>query len=73
MIQALKDIRVQIPATVKRSDTVTLTCTYDLEADTLYSMKWYRGRKEFYRYTPDEEPEMKLFHVPGIHVVVNLL
>lgn len=72
VIHGLKDVRVRIPTTVKRSDTVTLTCTYELEEDILYSVKWYRGRKEFYRYTPNEDPEMKVFHVPGIHVVVCL-
>lgn len=72
VIQGLKDVRVRIPPTVKRLDTVTLTCTYDLEEDTLYSVKWYRGRKEFYRYTPNEDPEMKVFHVAGVHVVVSM-
>ena len=31
---------------------VSLPCSYDLEDDILYSIKWYRDDKEFYRYLP---------------------
>ena len=32
--------------------TVTMSCLYDLEEDILYSIKWYRDDKEFYRFLP---------------------
>jgi hypothetical protein len=50
-----------------------LKCNYDLEGDTLYSIKWYKGRHEFYRYTPKENPAMKTFPVFGINVEVRLM
>jgi hypothetical protein len=43
-----------------------------MEGDSLYSVKWYKGRREFYRYSPKENPPMKAFQLPGIHVVVSL-
>ncbi|CAD7078935.1 unnamed protein product [Hermetia illucens] len=65
---ALKDVRVIVPRTVKRGDNATLSCYYDLQNDTLYSVKWYKGRREFYRYTPRQTPPMKVFPHSGINV-----
>lgn len=49
-----------------------LTCNYDMENDTLYSVKWYKGRREFYRYTPKENPAMKVFpSQSGLNVEVS--
>lgn len=52
---------VTIPSAVKRGDNALLICNYDIENDTLYTVKWYRGRREFYRYTPKENPAGKIF------------
>ena len=60
-----------VPEAVKRYDNVELNCYYDLEGDSLYSVKWYKGRREFYRYTPKENPAMKVFPIGGATVVVN--
>lgn len=46
-------------------------CNYNLENDTLYSIKWYKGRREFYRYLPKENPAVKLFPMLGISVEVT--
>lgn len=60
-ITCLKDVSVTIPSAVKRGDNALLICNYDIENDTLYAVKWYRGRREFYRYTPKENPAGKIF------------
>ncbi|CAO1305113.1 unnamed protein product [Diamesa serratosioi] len=64
----LKDVRIRVPVAVKRGDNVNLTCLYDLEGDTLYSVKWYKGKREFFRFTPKENPSLQVFPVPGIYV-----
>lgn len=70
---ALRDVEVHVPAAVRRNENARLHCMYDLEGDTLYAVKWYKGRKEFYRYTPKENPAMKTFFVNGINVLVSIV
>ncbi|XP_034475515.1 uncharacterized protein LOC117782605 [Drosophila innubila] len=65
---ALRDVRVRVPHAARRGEKVVLKCFYDIEDDSLYSVKWYKGRREFYRYTPKETPPMKVFHFPGVKV-----
>lgn len=72
-INALKDVSVRIPKAVKKGDNALLICNYDMEDDTLYSVKWYKGRREFFRYTPKEKPSMKIFTHQGINVDVTIL
>ncbi|XP_030375053.1 uncharacterized protein LOC115624490 [Scaptodrosophila lebanonensis] len=73
LIVALKDVSVMIPQAVKRGSNALLTCNYDMENDTLYSVKWYKGKREFYRYTPKENPAMKVFAMTsGLNVERNL-
>lgn len=54
-------------------DTVTLQCIYDLEGEPLYTVKWYKGPNEFYRYIPKELPNTQIFPVSGINVDVSIL
>ncbi|VEN38596.1 unnamed protein product [Callosobruchus maculatus] len=49
-------------------DTITLQCRFDLEGEPLYTLKWYKGGKEFYRYIPKEMPNTQVFPLPGINV-----
>ncbi|CAH1118816.1 unnamed protein product [Phaedon cochleariae] len=65
---ASRGVSVTIPAAVKIMDTVTLHCKYDLEGEPLYTVKWYKGSKEFYRYIPKELPNTQMFPLPGIMV-----
>ncbi|XP_026463486.1 uncharacterized protein LOC113366141 [Ctenocephalides felis] len=66
--EALRDVRVSVPTAVRRGDSLTLRCLYDIEDDNLYSIKWYKDRREFYRFTPKENPSMKVFPIHGINV-----
>lgn len=67
----LRDVSIHVPLAVRRGDDAHLLCNYNLENDTLYSVKWYKGRREFYRYLPKENPAMKLFPLAGINVEVS--
>lgn len=71
IIQGLRDVKVTVPGAVRRGENAVLICLYDMEGDSLYSVKWYKGRREFYRFTPKENPAMKTFPIPGINVVVS--
>lgn len=70
--RALKDVSVTIPPAARIMDTVTLQCKYDLEGEPLYTVKWYKGGKEFYRYIPKELPNTQVFPLPGIDVDVSV-
>ncbi|CAH1112906.1 unnamed protein product [Psylliodes chrysocephalus] len=69
-VLCLRNVRLTIePNIVQRGSNSTLHCSYDLENDdVLYSVKWYRGRYEFYRYIPSELPIIKTFPFKGINV-----
>jgi hypothetical protein len=68
----LRDVRVIVPADVRHSEDATLQCLFDLEGDALYSVKWYKGQHEFYRFTPKEEPSMKVFPLQGLKIDVSI-
>ncbi|KAI8420645.1 hypothetical protein MSG28_007887, partial [Choristoneura fumiferana] len=53
---------------VQRGSDAILACLYELTDAPLYSVKWYRGRHEFYRYSPTETPATKIFPFAGINV-----
>ncbi|XP_049867917.1 junctional adhesion molecule 2A-like [Pectinophora gossypiella] len=64
----LRDVHMVIPEAVERKSTVEMKCQYDLEQEVLYSVKWYRGDREFCRYSPRDVPPLKIFPIPGIDV-----
>lgn len=55
--------RLDVPDAVRAGSEVRLTCDYDLEGQTLRTVKWYKGSHEFYRYDPRSYPEPKKFFV----------
>nr|CAI5820720.1 unnamed protein product [Callosobruchus analis] len=65
----LVDVGIHIPPAVVHGSKVTLKCLFDLEGDKLYSVKWYRGAREFYRYTASDPNPIKQFKIKGLHVV----
>lgn len=73
LIHALRDVTVSVPKAIQKGENAILKCNYDMEGDILYSVKWYKGRREFYRYTPKENPAVRTFPVTGIHVIVSVI
>ncbi|KAL4708828.1 hypothetical protein ACJJTC_019344 [Scirpophaga incertulas] len=68
-VGGLRAIELRIsPPVVQRGSDATLACLYELTDAPLYSVKWYRGRHEFYRYSPTEAPATKIFPFAGINV-----
>ncbi|XP_012283441.1 uncharacterized protein LOC105701344 [Orussus abietinus] len=67
--RCLRDVRLEVvPEAVQRGHEAILRCHYDLEDAPLYSLKWYRGTHEFYRFSPSETPATKIFNITGIDV-----
>lgn len=68
---AIKDVRLYIdPVPVRRTHSAIIRCLYDMDIP-LFSVKFYRGLREFYRYSPHETPRNKQFPFPGINVDVR--
>lgn len=59
------------PPSVRRGQHATFICSYDLDGSPLYSVKFYRGIHEFYRYSPSELPTSKVFPFFGFNVDVS--
>ncbi|KAI5755900.1 hypothetical protein M8J77_020508 [Diaphorina citri] len=70
-VTCLRGVHIRIPTSVIPGQTVTMICSYDLEGDPLYTVKWYKGRSEFFRYVPKELPHTRVFPYPGINVDVS--
>jgi hypothetical protein len=64
-------VQISVPEAVPTGDVARLKCDYDLEKDLLYTIKWYRGDEEFYRFVPKESPPTRVFPLQGIHVDVS--
>lgn len=70
--RCLKNVRLEIiPEAVEQGHEATLRCFYELEEAPLYSLKWYRGHYEFYRFSPSENPPTKIFNFTWIEVDVS--
>ncbi|KAG6445054.1 hypothetical protein O3G_MSEX003671 [Manduca sexta] len=71
-VTSLRDVMLLVePTSVIRGGTAALICSRDMQGAPLYSVKWYRGNHEFYRYTPNEDPDTRVFGLPGIYVDMN--
>ncbi|KAG8314896.1 hypothetical protein J6590_082510 [Homalodisca vitripennis] len=67
----LRDVTLRMPVAVPTGSTASLLCLYDLEGDQLYTVKWYKGRQEFFRYVLKELPHTRVFALPGINVDID--
>ena len=67
----MSKIDLRIPRYVQAGDSADLVCSYYLDSHNLYSVKWYKGRHEFYRFMPHEEPPVKIFPVKGMKINVS--
>jgi len=72
VIDSLSNLSVRIPEFIQKGHRADLTCSYNLGGDTLYSVKWYKGRHEFFRYMPTENPMIKTFPVKNMKINVSI-
>ncbi|EGI59420.1 hypothetical protein G5I_12407 [Acromyrmex echinatior] len=69
-VRGLSNVSIDIPLAVAAGTTVNMSCKYDLQSDTLYTVKWYKQGAEFFRYVPKEMPPIGVFGELGARVVV---
>lgn len=67
----LRLVEVRIPNYVVKGSAAQLECLYDLDGESLYSVKWYKDGNEFYRYVPRDMPPAQTFLLPGVSVDVS--
>ncbi|XP_046681586.1 uncharacterized protein LOC124368354 [Homalodisca vitripennis] len=67
----LKDVALRVPEAVRAGDSLTLSCDFILEQEHLYSVKFYQGDTEFYRYVPEESPPTRVFPIEGVNVDIS--
>jgi len=65
---AIRITEHSIPSHAIRHEDVILECVYDLQGDSLYSVKWYRNGQEFYRHIPTDRPQTVVFRQAGLIV-----
>lgn len=63
---------LRIPSHAVRNSNVRLECHFELDGETLYSVKWYKDGNEFYRYVPRDMPPAQVFPLPGVTVNVSI-
>ncbi|RWS26363.1 uncharacterized protein B4U80_01213, partial [Leptotrombidium deliense] len=61
-------IHVHVPSYVILGESVWLNCSYDLESDQLYSIKWYKNNSEFYRFLPTDDPPGQKYRADGVYL-----
>lgn len=71
LTNGLRNLKISVPQAVVSGGSCVLECKYDLEDDLLYSVKWFRGKTEFYRFVPGESPPTRTFASSGITVDLN--
>ena len=67
----MRDLKVYIPDTVLRGHNIQFNCTFTLEDEKLFAIKWYRGNYEIFRYIPSGEVAKKTFPLEGYNVSVS--
>lgn len=62
---------ISVPRYLVVGQRATLGCQFDLGADQVYSLTWWKDGKQFYQYIPSKSAPAVVFTVPGISVNVS--
>ena len=61
-----------MPSTVEVGGGAELDCEWE-QGDTMYSIKWYQGSTEFYRFTPSALRQVQIFEPNTLDVDVSIM
>ena len=68
----LRLLELVVPPYKQQGENVNLICDYKLlGTDKLYSVQWYKDAKVFYRYLPQQSPQVAVYNVTGVNVNVS--
>ncbi|XP_025413825.1 uncharacterized protein LOC112685965 isoform X2 [Sipha flava] len=70
-VRNIKLLNVRIANHTVLGTSTKLECTYDLQGETLYSVKWYKDGDEFFRYLPKSVPKIQVFEKQGIYIDID--
>ncbi|XP_052754757.1 uncharacterized protein LOC113523179 isoform X2 [Galleria mellonella] len=68
---SVRIVELRVSTHAAEGGEALLGCEFDLEGDVLYSLKWYKDNREFYRYSPLNDQPVTHFSTPG--VIVDLI
>ncbi|XP_050726494.1 uncharacterized protein LOC127003629, partial [Eriocheir sinensis] len=60
--------RVDVPQTMEVGGEGQLFCSWEEDTDKMYSIKWYQGAQEFYRFTPNARDQVQIFDPVNLDV-----
>ncbi|KAI1284978.1 hypothetical protein HDE_12449 [Halotydeus destructor] len=71
-IFSLRLTNIHVPHKTSVGYTYWLNCSYDLERNQLYSIKWYKDDDEIYRFLPSSNPSKAKYDVLGLNIDLEL-
>uniref|UniRef100_A0A6P7GFR4 Uncharacterized protein LOC114338590 n=1 Tax=Diabrotica virgifera virgifera TaxID=50390 RepID=A0A6P7GFR4_DIAVI len=63
-------VNVSLPRYVEVGKNVTIHCDYSPD-NNIYSVKWYMGQYEIFRWIPNDVPHKQVFPLNGVSVDIN--
>ena len=64
--------QVHVPPFGLGGQSVELGCEYDTQGEQVYSVKWYKGGLEIFRFIPSNNPPMAVFSRTGVSINTDL-
>ncbi|XP_054264849.1 uncharacterized protein LOC128987838 [Macrosteles quadrilineatus] len=68
VVWSLSLTQVRIENHAMMGNFSVLECHYDLQGETLYSVKWYKDGQEFFRFLPRDKHPVQVFPMEGVDV-----
>ena len=60
---------VTMPPYILAGERTSLTCHYDTQGQEIYSVKWYKGGREIFRYQPSlRDSPISVYSRPGVQI-----